>query len=107
MSTTRLLAVEPLHFTVAPLEVVEVGEVVERGRDINMPGAKRLLPDGKGALVEWLGVGVAVLVLVWASEAHLANRRRVLAQTCNMGSPLICEGASQCRSRSALRSTCA
>ncbi len=53
--------VERLGLGVAALAPLEHGQVVERGADIGVVGAERLLADREGALVERLGLGVAAL----------------------------------------------
>ena len=55
---------ERLGLGVAALGSVQPGQVVERGADVGVVGAQRLLADGERALVERLGLGVAALVAV-------------------------------------------
>ena len=49
---------------VAALGPVQFGQVVEARGDRWMLRPERLLLDRQGSLVEWLGLGVAALVLV-------------------------------------------
>ena len=60
--------VERLGLGVAALGAIQRRQVVERGADIGVVGAQRLLADGQRALVERLGLGVAALGLYSAAR---------------------------------------
>ena len=91
--------VERLGVGVAALGLVQRGQVVERGGDIGVIGAERLLADRESALVERLGVGVAALGLVQhgqivehgrdigviGAERLLGDRQRALVERLGVG----------------------
>ena len=47
---------------------IQLGEVVEVDGDVGVVGAERLLVDGKGALVERLGIAVAAPAAIELGE---------------------------------------
>jgi hypothetical protein len=60
---------ERLCLRVAPLALIEQGQIAERTADSNMVGPQRLLVDVEAALIEWLGFRVAPLPLIEFGQA--------------------------------------
>ena len=71
----------------AALDGVQIGQIVQRLRDIGVIGAERFLPDRQCPLVERLGIGVAGLFFVDPSVALALNDLAELAKSRQTAEP--------------------
>ena len=63
--------VEGLRLRIAPLIIVELGQVVEAGGDVGVLGAQHALPDDEGTLIGALRPGIVTNAIQGLPECGL------------------------------------